>query len=52
MKAKEEYLQWSELEAQLELLREAVARDDVDAIMSVLIACVNGYVESAFARLK
>ncbi len=52
MKAQEEFLPWSELEAQLELLREAVARDDVDAIMSVLTACVSGYEESAFARLK
>ncbi|MCP5263823.1 MAG: polysaccharide biosynthesis protein [Rhodoferax sp.] len=52
MKAHEEFLPWKELEAQLELLREAALRDDVDGIKSVLTTCVHGYVESAFGVLK
>jgi len=52
MKAHEEFLPWSELEAQLDILRDAALRDDVDAIKSVLTTCVHGYVESAFGNLK
>ena len=52
MKAHEEFLPWAELEGQLETLREATGRDDVDAIKSVLSRCVHGYVESAFGELK
>lgn len=52
MKAREEFLPWKDLEQQLEILREAARRDDVDAIKSVLTTCVHGYVESAFAGLK
>ncbi len=52
MKAHEEFLPWNALEAQLELLRDAAQRDDVDAIKSVLTTCVHGYVESAFGGLK
>ena len=52
MKAHEEFLPWKELEAQLELLREAALRDDVDGIKSVLTTCVHGYVESSFGVLK
>jgi FlaA1/EpsC-like NDP-sugar epimerase len=52
MMAREEFLPWPELEVQLAILRDAVQRDDVDAIKSVLTTCVQGYVESAFGRLK
>jgi FlaA1/EpsC-like NDP-sugar epimerase len=52
MKAHEEFLPWKELEQQLEMLRDAALRDDVDAIKSVLTTCVHGYVESAFGGLK
>ncbi len=52
MKAHEEFLPWKELEVQLELLREAARRDDVDGIKSVLTTCVHGYVESVFGNLK
>ncbi len=51
MKAHEEFLPWHQLEAQLEMLRNAVQRDDVDAIKSVLTTCVHGYVESDFGNL-
>ncbi len=51
MKAHEAFMPWSALEVQLDRLREAAARDDVDAIKSVLTTCVDGYVESAFATL-
>jgi len=52
MKAHEVFLPWKELEVQLDLLRDAGERDDVDAIKSVLTTCVHGYVESAFGGLK
>ena len=52
MKAHEEFLPWQELEGQLDILRDAATRDDVDAIKSVLTACVHGYVESTFDNLK
>jgi FlaA1/EpsC-like NDP-sugar epimerase len=52
MKAHEEFLPWKDLEAQLETLRDAATREDVDAIKSVLTACVHGYVESVFGGLK
>ncbi len=52
MKAHEEFLPWAELDVQLAILRDAVKRDDVDAIKSVLTTCVHGYEDSAFARLQ
>ncbi|MEO8544339.1 MAG: nucleoside-diphosphate sugar epimerase/dehydratase [Burkholderiaceae bacterium] len=52
MMAHEEYLQWPELETQLDKLRAAVEQDDVDGIKSVLSRCVQGYVESGFDTLK
>lgn len=52
MKAHEEFLPWPELEVQLAILRDAVKRDDVDAIKSVLKTCVHGYVESVFGGLR
>jgi FlaA1/EpsC-like NDP-sugar epimerase len=52
MKAHEEFLPWNELEEQLETLRAAALRDDVDGIKSVLTSCVHGYVESAFGGLN
>ena len=45
MKAHEEFLDWPELEAQLEALRLAVDSGDIAAIKSVLAACVHGYSE-------
>ncbi len=52
MKADEEFLPWSELKGQLDTLREAAGRDDVDGIKSVLSRCVQGYLESTFSALK
>ncbi|MEO7938491.1 MAG: polysaccharide biosynthesis protein, partial [Burkholderiaceae bacterium] len=52
MMAREAFLPWDALEVQLAILRDAVKRDDVDAIKSVLATCVHGYVESAFSKLK
>jgi FlaA1/EpsC-like NDP-sugar epimerase len=52
MMALEEFLPWTELEVQLDILRDAVKRDDVDAIKSVLATCVQGYMETAFGTLK
>ncbi len=52
MKAHEEFLAWPELDVQLALLRDAVTRDDVDAIKSVLSTCVQGYFESTSGKLK
>ncbi len=52
MKAHEQFLPWPQLEVQLAILRDAVKRDDVDAIKSVLTTCVQGYVESVFSDLK
>lgn len=51
MMALEEFLPWPQLEVQLDILRDAVQRDDVDALKSVLTTCVQGYVESTFGRL-
>ncbi len=47
MKAHEEFLDWPELEAQLETLRLATDSGDVAAIKSVLATCVHGYSERA-----
>lgn len=52
MKALEAFLPWPQLEVQLATLRDAVKRDDVDAIKSVLSTCVDGYVEAAADSLK
>ena len=52
MMAHEDFLPWPQLEAQLNLLRLAIERDDVEGIKSVLSQCVHGYVESVFATLK
>jgi FlaA1/EpsC-like NDP-sugar epimerase len=52
MKAHEEFLPLPALEEELEKLRSAVERDDVDGIKSVLSRCVHGFVESSFGALE
>ncbi len=44
MKAHEHFLQWPQLESQLETLRHATQAGDVDQIKTVLRHCVQGYV--------
>ena len=44
MKAHEDFLEWPELDAQLQRLRRAADAQDVGAIKAVLQACVQGYV--------
>ena len=44
MKAHEHFLQWPQLESQLETLRHATQAGDVDQIKTVLSHCVQGYV--------
>ena len=44
MKAHEHFLQWPQLESQLETLRHATQAGDVDLIKTVLRHCVHGYV--------
>jgi FlaA1/EpsC-like NDP-sugar epimerase len=44
MKAHEHFLQWPQLEYQLETLRHATQAGDVDLIKTVLRHCVHGYV--------
>jgi FlaA1/EpsC-like NDP-sugar epimerase len=52
MMAHEEFLPWQHLEVQLAILRDAVKRNDVVDIKSVLTTCVSGYVESGFGQLR
>ena len=50
MKAHEDFLDWPELDVQLQALRQAAERNDASAIKSVLQACVHGYAEQPDAR--
>jgi FlaA1/EpsC-like NDP-sugar epimerase len=43
MKAHEDFMQWPELQEQLNLLRAAAADENVDAIKVVLLNCVQGF---------
>jgi FlaA1/EpsC-like NDP-sugar epimerase len=43
MKAHEHYLDWADLDTQLQALRRGVERDDVAQIKAVLRVCVHGY---------
>ncbi len=49
MKAHEHYLEWAELERQLQDLRAGIDADDTERIQAVLRTCVHGYVASADA---
>lgn len=44
MKAHEHYLEWPELDLQLQSLRQGVEADDIEQIKQVLRTCVHGYV--------
>ncbi|MES2949244.1 MAG: nucleoside-diphosphate sugar epimerase/dehydratase [Pseudomonadota bacterium] len=44
MKAHEHYLEWPDLEVQLQALRRGVAANDIEQIKTVLRTCVHGYV--------
>ena len=43
MKAREQYLGWSQLELHLQALRQAIDHNDIAALKAVLQACVQGY---------
>ena len=43
MKAHEHYLEWPDLEAQLQALHHGVATNDIEQIRTVLRTCVHGY---------
>jgi FlaA1/EpsC-like NDP-sugar epimerase len=47
MKAKEEYLDWAELDPHLKALVHAAVQNDVIAIKAVLSVCVQGYQPAA-----
>lgn len=49
MKAHEHYLEWPQLERQLQALRAGIEADNTDQIQVVLRACVHGYVAGADA---
>jgi FlaA1/EpsC-like NDP-sugar epimerase len=47
MKANEEYMPWPDLQKQLEEIYQAAEAEDLTAIRTVLLTCVNGYHEPA-----
>ena len=47
MKAREHYLEWRELERQLQYLRAGIDADNTEQIQAVLRICVHGYVAGA-----